>query len=143
MGFDFEQRKTLLYADLFRGHKGMAMGEENQSGSIMSQYCEGWSSSSNQSSSSCDSSSSGFSTPFGSELGSSETEDGDFIAELSRQMAECMLQEEEEEDEEEERNKVTNSAAIKNLKYGLSSSHQVCDHVDRTLFLEVNMHVNQ
>lgn len=40
----------------------------------------------------CDSSSSGFSTP---DLGSFRSEDGgDFVAELTRQMAECMLEEE-------------------------------------------------
>lgn len=88
MGFDLEGRKTLLYADLFKPRN---KGDQN-----LSQKCEEWSTSSYRSSN-FDSSSSGFTSPFGSELGSSESEDGDFVAELSRQMAECMLQEDEEE----------------------------------------------
>lgn len=53
------------------------------------------------------SSSSGLSSPFGSELGSTETdeteseEDEDFIAQLTRQMADYMLQDDDEEEEEE------------------------------------------
>ncbi|KAL8548873.1 hypothetical protein ACS0TY_007946 [Phlomoides rotata] len=85
MGFDFEGRKPLLYADLFKPRK---KGEQN-----LTQKCEEWSTTSNH-----DSSSSGFTTPLGSELGSSESDDGDFIAELSRQMVECMLQEDEEDE---------------------------------------------
>ncbi|KAA8549329.1 hypothetical protein F0562_001013 [Nyssa sinensis] len=47
---------------------------------------------------SCGSSSSGFSTPAGSELGSTETESDEdyFVAELTRQMADYMLQEDDE-----------------------------------------------
>ncbi|OIT38468.1 PREDICTED: uncharacterized protein LOC109239383 [Nicotiana attenuata] len=52
------------------------------------------------------SSSSGLSSPFGSELGSTETdeteseEDEDFIAQLTRQMADYMLKDDDEEEEE-------------------------------------------
>ncbi|CAA0816028.1 Unknown protein [Striga hermonthica] len=53
-------------------------------------------------SSPCGSYSSGFSTPLYSDF---ESEDGDFIAELSRQMAERMLQDEDEEEEEKHGNK--------------------------------------
>ncbi|XP_016481365.1 uncharacterized protein LOC107802395 [Nicotiana tabacum] len=54
------------------------------------------------------SSSSGLSSPFGSELGSTETdeteseEDEDFIAQLTRQMADYMLKDDDDEEEEEE-----------------------------------------
>lgn len=107
MGFDFEERKTLLYADLFK-----LQGNHGNNNTIMS---------SSNSSSYCDSSSSGFASPFGSE---SDESDGDFAAELSRQMAECMLREE----EEEQRNSVvTQSAAAENLKYD-----PILDHANRT-----------
>ncbi|XP_011089791.1 uncharacterized protein LOC105170638 isoform X2 [Sesamum indicum] len=87
MAFDCNERKTLLFSDLFKPHRN----------TIMSKLEGSSSSSSSNLSSSCDSSSSGFSTPLYSDLGSSEgDDDGDFIAELTRQMAECMLQEEEE-----------------------------------------------
>ncbi|XP_042020171.1 uncharacterized protein LOC121767902 [Salvia splendens] len=65
MGFDSEERKTLLYADLFK------LKETRES--IMPQ----WRSPSSSASDSDD--------------------EADFAAELSRQMAECMLQEEEAE----------------------------------------------
>lgn len=63
------------------------------------------------------SSSSGLSSPFGSELGSTETdeteseEDEDFIVQLTRQMADYMLKDDEEEEEEDENdeNRVLNS----------------------------------
>ncbi|KAL3829082.1 hypothetical protein ACJIZ3_017884 [Penstemon smallii] len=68
------------------------------------------SSTSNHSSFFGSSSSGGFSTPFGSELGSSESEDGEFIAQLTQQMAECMFQEEEEEGmHEKDLNSIPNS----------------------------------
>ncbi|KAL0460554.1 UNVERIFIED_CONTAM: hypothetical protein Slati_0682600 [Sesamum latifolium] len=87
MAFDCNERKTLLFSDLFKPHRNTIMSKLEGSSST----------SSSNLSSSCDSSSSGFSTPLYSDLGSSEgDDDGDFIAELTRQMAECMLQEEEE-----------------------------------------------
>ncbi|TMW96963.1 hypothetical protein EJD97_006476 [Solanum chilense] len=62
------------------------------------------------------SSSSGLSSPFGSELGSTETdeteseEDEDFIAQLTRQMADYMLKDDDEEEEDEnDENRVLNS----------------------------------
>ncbi|KAK4408593.1 hypothetical protein Sango_0440300 [Sesamum angolense] len=92
MAFDCNERKTLLFSDLFKPHTNTVMLKLEGSSSSSS------SSSSSNLSSSCDSSSSGFSTPLYSDLGSSEggDDEGDFIAELTRQMAECMLQEEEE-----------------------------------------------
>ncbi|KAL1545058.1 hypothetical protein AAHA92_21830 [Salvia divinorum] len=77
MGFDFEERKSLLYADLFK----LEESREN----IMPQWR---SLSLSPSSSASDSSLSGFTTP--------KSDDADFAAELSRQMVEYMLQEEEE-----------------------------------------------
>ncbi|XP_047970578.1 uncharacterized protein LOC125213860 [Salvia hispanica] len=108
MGFDFEKNKTnLLYADLFKQ-------EEIRDNS------SAWRS---PSSSACDSSSSGFTTPFGSELGSTESDGGaDFAAELSRQMAEFMLHEEEEEAKE---NKPV-------CKYGFNMNRPVLHHANRT-----------
>ncbi|GFZ01684.1 hypothetical protein Acr_15g0002930 [Actinidia rufa] len=56
--------------------------------------------------------SSGWSSPFGSELGSTETEgeedqdDGEFIAKLTRQMADYMLEEEEEDENENAATKI-------------------------------------
>ncbi|XP_057789892.1 uncharacterized protein LOC131006771 isoform X2 [Salvia miltiorrhiza] len=117
MGFDFEERKSLLYADLFK----IEENRENSS-SIMPQWR------SPSSSSACDSSSSGFTTPFGSELGSSESDDADFAAELSRQMAECMLHEE----DEEEPNSVSH--------YGLNPNRPVLDHANRTPCVKLNNH---
>lgn len=101
MGFDFEERKTLVYADLFKLQRNH--GSSNNSNTIMS-----------SSNSSCDSSSSGFTSPFGSD---SDSSDRDFAAELSRQMAECMLREE----EDEQRN------SANNLK-----DDPVLDHSNRT-----------
>ncbi|XP_073135856.1 uncharacterized protein [Henckelia pumila] len=82
--------KKKTYADLFKPQKNMALIVEELSaekGSSLGASC-----------------SSGLSTPFGSELGSSGTSgselDEEFMAELSRQMAECMLNEEEEEEED-------------------------------------------
>ncbi|KAL1552885.1 hypothetical protein AAHA92_13629 [Salvia divinorum] len=108
MGFDFEENKTMLYADLFkqeeiRGNSRMIMPQ--------------WRS---PSSSARDSSSFGFTTPFGSEPGSPESDGADFAAELSRQMVECMLREE----EEEENNPV--------CKYGLNLNRPVLHHANRT-----------
>lgn len=120
MGFDFEGKKTFLYADLFKL-------EENRDHSsvIMSQRR---SPSSSNNSSACDSSSSGFNSPFGSELDSSESEDGDFTAELSRQMAECMLTEE----EEDERNRPVNHyVPIRSFEYGPNSNRPVLAHANR------------
>ncbi|XP_047937630.1 uncharacterized protein LOC125185176 [Salvia hispanica] len=71
MGFDFEERKTLLYADLFK------LQETRES--IMPQ----WRSLSP--------------SPSPSSSASDIDDEADFAAELSRQMAECMLQEEEAE----------------------------------------------
>lgn len=105
MGFDFEERKTLLYADLFKLQRNHG---SNSTNTIMS-----------SSNSSCDSSSSGFTSPFGSD---SDSSDGDFAAELSRQMAECMLREE----EDEQRN------SVNNLKYD-----PVLDHSNRTPCIKV------
>ncbi|KAG6412483.1 hypothetical protein SASPL_125162 [Salvia splendens] len=109
MGFDFEKNKTLLYADLFKQEE-----IRDNSSAIMPQWRS-------PSSSACDSSSSSFTTPFGSELGSSESDDGaDFAAELSRQMAEFMLHEE----EVEENNPV--------CKYGFNMNRPVLHHANRT-----------
>lgn len=61
------------------------------------------------------SSSSGLSSPFGSELGSTETdeteseEDEDFIAQFTRQMADYMLKDDDEEEDENDENRVLNS----------------------------------
>ncbi|XP_073300726.1 uncharacterized protein [Primulina huaijiensis] len=88
--------KKKTYADLFKPQKNMALIVEEQesvhlnvseigSGSSLGASC-----------------SSGLSTPFGSELGSSGSEDEEFMAELSRQMAECMLNDEEEEEDHAE-----------------------------------------
>lgn len=83
----FVPKKPLLYADLFKNdHEYRSFSSSSSSSSSL-----------NSSSQSllCDSSSSGFSTP--PDSGSLESEDGgNFIAELTRQMAECMLQEEED-----------------------------------------------
>ncbi|KAL7082091.1 hypothetical protein ACP275_14G078900 [Erythranthe tilingii] len=91
------ERKPLLYADLFkRGNVMNMVVQKEEENMIISKPPLGLSSSSSSSSnqlSYSDSSSSGFSTP----LYSDSSDDGDFVAELSRQMAECMLQEEEEE----------------------------------------------
>lgn len=121
MGFHFEEKNFFLHADLFKL-------EENRDNNsvIMSQ----WRSPSSNNSSACDSSSSGFNSPFGSELDSSESEDGDFTAVLSRQMAECMLHEEEEEER--------NSAPLhQTFKYGSNSNRQVMDHANRTPCIKV------
>ncbi|KAH6837141.1 hypothetical protein C2S53_018239 [Perilla frutescens var. hirtella] len=119
MGFEFEERKTSLYVDLFKLQEKRDTSCECNNTTMKSQWRIP---SSNYYSSTCDSSSSGFTSPFGSELGSSESEDGDFAAELSRQMAECMLHEE----EEEERNSVTQE----NLKYVFSSNRPILDHAN-------------
>lgn len=114
MGFDFEENKTLLYADLFKPR------EIRESSSVI--MPPQWRS---PSSSAYDSSSSGFSTPFGSEMGSSESDGGaDFAAELSRQMAELMLHEEEEKEEVEENKPV--------CKYGFNMNRPVLHHANRT-----------
>ncbi|KAK4441091.1 hypothetical protein Salat_0444000 [Sesamum alatum] len=123
MAFDCNERKPLLFSDLFKSHRTTVVSK-----------LEGSSSSSSSSwnlSSSGDSSSSGFSTPLYSDLGSSEGDgdDGDFIAELTRQMAECMLQEEKEEENagsspvksEKERSDV-DSGGVRRLQNGLYSA---------------------
>lgn len=103
MAFDCNsnQRKPLLFSDLFKNHRNTSMEKEQQQQQldvVISASSASSSSSSTQFLSSWDSSSSsGFSTPLHSDLGSSEGDDADFIAELTRQMAECMLEEEEEE----------------------------------------------
>lgn len=73
-----EKKKKLLYSDLFKGNQSMTSspGTESVLGS-----------------------SSALSSPFGSELDSTETsgsEDEDFVAELTRQMAERLLLEDED-----------------------------------------------
>lgn len=83
--------KKKSYADLFKPQKNMALIVEEQEGVHLSISENGSGSSLGAS---C---SSGLSTPFGSELGSSGSDDEEFMAELSRQMAECMLNEEEED----------------------------------------------
>ncbi|GER25684.1 AINTEGUMENTA-like 6 [Striga asiatica] len=94
MAFDCHHRKKpLLYADLFK------RSAEKEAESLAIPNTEG-SSSSSQLSSPCGSYSSGFSTPLYSDF---ESEDGDFIAELSRQMAERMLQDEDEKEENEKK----------------------------------------
>ncbi|KAL2489027.1 uncharacterized protein Fot_42319 [Forsythia ovata] len=80
MASEFTEKKKLLYSDLFKGHQSMASSPSTESafGSNGS------------------SSSSALSSPVGSELGSTESSgcnDEDFIAELTRQITECMLQE--------------------------------------------------
>lgn len=103
MGFDFEERrKSFLCADLFKQEENSVWRSPNS-----------------------DSSSSGFTTPFGSELDSSESDDADFAAELSRQMAECMLHEEDEQQ--------TNSLS----EYGFNSNRPILDHVNRTPCIKV------
>ncbi|KAL3629560.1 hypothetical protein CASFOL_026782 [Castilleja foliolosa] len=113
-----KRKNTLLYSDLFKLEKE----EENMVISSSSSSPRG-------------SSSSGFSTPFYSDF---ESSDGDFMAELTRQMAECMLQ---EEDDEKVKDRVFEdpkaiSSSVKNneqsyvdkLKNGLNSGppfHQV------------------
>ncbi|KAL6499834.1 hypothetical protein OROGR_027744 [Orobanche gracilis] len=95
MAFDCHGRKKpLLYSDLFKCHKNMDTAQEKEDGNIMISGLEGssWISGSTQSSSTTGSSSSGFSTPLFSDL---ESDDADFMAELTRQMAECMFEEEE------------------------------------------------
>ncbi|CAI9770869.1 unnamed protein product [Fraxinus pennsylvanica] len=70
-----EKKKKLLFSDLFKGNQSMASSPSTES--VLG-------------------SSSALSSPFGSELDSTETsgsEDEDFIAELTRQMAEHLLQE--------------------------------------------------
>lgn len=102
MAFDCNntnQKKPLLFSDLFKTHGTTSAPEPLK---LESSSC---SSSSTHFLSSYDSSSSGFSTPLHSDL---ESEDGDFIAELTRQMAECML---DEKDEEEEENRVLDSVS--------------------------------
>ncbi|XP_073054694.1 uncharacterized protein [Primulina eburnea] len=81
--------KKKTYADLFKPQKNMALIVEEQESVRLSTVSEIGSGSSLGAS--C---SSGLSTPFESELGSSGSEDEEFMAELSRQMAECMLNEE-------------------------------------------------
>lgn len=96
MAFDCNSnhRKPLLFSDLFKNHRNTAMEKDvvisassasASSSSSSTQFLSSWDSSS----------SSGFSTPLHSDLGSSEGNDADFIAELTRQMAEYMLEEEE------------------------------------------------
>ncbi|KAG8371446.1 hypothetical protein BUALT_Bualt13G0088400 [Buddleja alternifolia] len=138
----YHGRKTLLYSDLFKCNRNTVLErEEEEEENINMTKVEGIGSSSSLSSNksfSCDSSSVGFNSPFGSEVGSSESDDGDYMAELTRQMAECMLQEEEEEEkaisEDSEASdslkdykdkSCMNSCVINNLKYGINSS-QVC-----------------
>ncbi|KAL8027173.1 hypothetical protein ABFX02_14G077900 [Erythranthe guttata] len=94
------ERKPLLYADLFKRVNVNMVVQKEEANMMISKPLQGLSSSSSSSSnqlSYSDSSSSGFSTP----LYSDSSDDGDFVAELSRQMAECMLQEEEEEEQEQ------------------------------------------
>ncbi|XP_042042585.1 uncharacterized protein LOC121787794 isoform X3 [Salvia splendens] len=90
MAFDCNNnhRKPLLFSDLFKNHQN----DKDQRGAASASAST---SSSNQFLSSWDSSSSGFSTPLRSDFGSSEGDDADFIADLTRQMAECMLDDEE------------------------------------------------
>ncbi|KAI3461557.1 hypothetical protein Pfo_018220 [Paulownia fortunei] len=156
MALDCHERKTLLYSDLFKCHRNKVLEKEQQNNAI-SKLEEGSSSSSSSNQSSpCDSSSSGFSTPLYSDLGSFESEDGDFIAELTRQMAECMLQEEEENtvvnyvcEDSEASSPVKNnneqsyvhSGAIHNLENGIYSSPVCVD--DRIPPIQVYQLKNQ
>ncbi|KAL3850630.1 hypothetical protein ACJIZ3_012512 [Penstemon smallii] len=147
---DFERKPAvLLYADLFKTHKHNNLTPPPH---LMSPSDFGSGSSSTNPSSSCDSSSSELSSPFGSELDSSESDDGDYMAELTRQMAECMLQEEEEEEAaqnsllEDAKNYNMNqrnidSGAINILKNGLYPTRKVAD--DRTPPLQVYNLKNQ
>lgn len=84
------EKKPMLYADLFKR-------PQRQDNMVMISSSTS-SSSTNQWSSCDDSSSSGFSTPLYSDL----SDQGDFVAELSRQMAECIMLQEEEEEEEQD-----------------------------------------
>ncbi|XP_051142625.1 uncharacterized protein LOC127259366 isoform X2 [Andrographis paniculata] len=97
-----QQRKKPLFADLFKSPNRNTVAEKGQQNiAAAASNPASWSSGSswNHSFLSCDSSSSGFSTPPYSDLGSSGSEDdGDFIEELTRQIAERMLQEDDEED---------------------------------------------
>ncbi|GER34719.1 translation initiation factor IF-2 [Striga asiatica] len=110
MAFDGNRgRKPLLYADLF---KRRPAEKEAESGAISNpEVPSSISSLSSQLSSPRDSSSSGFSTPLYSDF---ESEDDDFIAELTREMAERMLEDDddgEEEVEEEKEEKIVKSAS--------------------------------
>ncbi|CAA0807603.1 Unknown protein [Striga hermonthica] len=110
MAFDGNRvRKPLLYADLF---KRRPAEKEAESGAITNpEVPSSISSLSSQLSSPRDSSSSGFSTPLYSDF---ESDDGDFIDELTREMAERMLQDDDDgegEGEEEKVEKIVKSAS--------------------------------
>ncbi|KAG6415048.1 hypothetical protein SASPL_122449 [Salvia splendens] len=84
-------RKPLLFSDLFKNHypnekEHMITSSASSPSSNSTQFLSSWDSSS----------SSGFSTPLRSDFASSEGDDADFIAELTRQMAERMLDDEED-----------------------------------------------
>ncbi|KAG6436213.1 hypothetical protein SASPL_101098 [Salvia splendens] len=117
MAFDCNNnhRKPLLFSDLFKNHQN----DKDQHGAASASAS---SSSSNQFLSSWDSSSSGFSTPLRSDFGSSEGDDADFIADLTRQMAECMLDDEETAaaDTVSEASSYDNLDAINNESYSSS-----------------------
>ncbi|XP_041990186.1 uncharacterized protein LOC121741485 [Salvia splendens] len=92
MAFDCNtnHRKPLLFSDLFKNHY------PNEKHHMITPSASSPSSNSTQFLSSWDSSSSGFSTPLRSDFASSDGDDSDFIAELTRQMAERMLDDEED-----------------------------------------------
>ncbi|XP_060175147.1 uncharacterized protein LOC132605888 [Lycium barbarum] len=97
------------------------------------------------------SSSSGLSSPFGSELGSTETdeteieEDEDFIAQLTRQMADYMLKDDDEEEEvsvdenDVDENRVPNYTVQTSNQYGLAgnwsnyNSREICYYNQESL----------
>lgn len=127
MAFDCNtnHRKPLLFSDLFKNRKNTAMEKLEHQDHVLASGSSS-SSSSTQFLSSWDSSSSGFSSPPYSDLGSSEADDADFITELTRQMAECMLQEEETAVSEESNagDSYENSGAVNSLKSGFYSTPQ-------------------
>lgn len=93
--------KKKTFADLFKSQKNMVPIVVEQ-GSVLGISDNG-------------SGSSGLSTPFGSEMGSSGTsgsEDEEFMAELSRQMAECMLIEEQEDPAEDGTSSVSEGSEV-------------------------------
>ncbi|XP_057772391.1 uncharacterized protein LOC130991974 isoform X2 [Salvia miltiorrhiza] len=133
MAFDCNSnhRKPLLFSDLFKNHRNSApLEKEQHDAAIISASSSSPSSSSTQFLSSWDSSSSsGFSTPLRSDFGSSEGDDADFIAELTRQMAECMLDDDEHSaaDNVYEVSGYENSGAVSSLKTESYSSSVSAD----------------
>ncbi|KAL1544208.1 hypothetical protein AAHA92_21089 [Salvia divinorum] len=130
MAFDCNtnHRKPLLFSDLFKTHQNSApMAKDQHGAGLVSASASASSSSSTQFLSSWDSSSSGFSTPLRSDFGSSEGDEADFIADLTRQMAECMLDDEETAaaDTISEASSYDNLDTINNESYYYSSSVRI------------------